>query len=492
MKRYAAVVAFQGGAALLGAGSLLWISYSVPPEQYGRYSLWLSVVSCAVAVGLNWSNAALLVYGRREWREHGRIGATLAARLALHLASFVAIAFLLGAARSTIMRLVGPEGASLAWLLPGILLVSLAEIGIYTNQAAGRELAYGVSPFVGKLIFLGGVLLIPALGRNDWAYLALCLVIGSGASLLASCLFFSADALRGFRPSRRALADLLRYSWSVPLGAAAAMTVNWVDAWVIKAYRGYGTVGVYTWAYQVTAIGGMAFASLSMLLTPSMIDAHQVGDRERIREYGRRVLCSLAVTGWIGLLLLPAVYPVLRVILPPAYRPSCVVFLVLMAALPLQLMSFLLNPVTTSLESLVPGFMALGVVSAAVNILGDLLLVPRLGMIGAALATGCVFLVSAAGKALLMKRRGGIAEFPPLSRLLAVCLIMPSGVLILNALDPASGAIACLALAVLLPAAARRAAILSGDDVAWIGRQNLPGLLSPWILGAARWLAGEA
>jgi O-antigen/teichoic acid export membrane protein len=187
--------------------------------------------------------------------------------------------------------------------------------------------------------------------------------------------------------------------------------VNWIDAWVIRNVSGLAAVGVYSWAYQTTAIASLVFAPMAVALTPRVIDARLNDDRARLERYTGSILpaalvCAAAVAASFVL-----VFPAIRALTSPAYADAYPVVLVLLAALPFQLTAHLVTPLASAYERLIPRFVMVSVFIAVVNVAGDLLLVRHFGIIGAAVATATAF---AAGALVLVTvvRAEGLAFAP--------------------------------------------------------------------------------
>ncbi|MBI2321373.1 MAG: oligosaccharide flippase family protein, partial [Chloroflexi bacterium] len=368
------------------------VSLHVSPEAFGRCSLYLAALGAAAMLLVNWPNAALLRYGREEWVQRQRVGETLAARGLLYAAGVIATIGLAWLLDPLLRAYLSIATSPFWWLVLGIVLMPVVEMAIYAHQAVGRRLPYGYAPLVSRVTFLAAVALIPVAGiRAEWDYLAAAMAAGWLLSATLVILTFPRDAWCGLRPTRAALRRILGYSWAIPLGALAAYTVNWVDAWVIRIYLGPEAVGIYTWAYQITAIGGLAFAPLGALLIPSMVDAHVAGDLRRLSRHGQRSLRLVVLVGALGTIVLAVVYPLLSSLAGPGYRGSYPVILLLLAAIPFQLLGYLMNPLMAPFESLVPKGMLMNAGLAVANVIGDLVLVPLVGITGAAIATWGVF-----------------------------------------------------------------------------------------------------
>jgi O-antigen/teichoic acid export membrane protein len=485
------VLALQVAAALVALLTQWLISLRVEPAAYGRYSLYLSVVSLSALVVIGWPNAALLRYGREEWSAHGRLGETLAARLAIHAAT---LALVLGAAWGGdvfVSRFLGVVQSPLPLIALGILLVPAADLAVYAHLAIGRTLAYGYVPLLNRLPLLIGVLTLAFWpSKAGWRDVALWQVSGAALSVAVAVARLPRGTWQGLRVRWSRLRSVVTYSWSVPLGALAGYTVNWVDAWVLRGFMGPEAVGIYTWAYQVTALGGLVFAALGTILTPSVLDARLRGEAAYLRRYGWRCARLVALSGIAGLALLPLVYPALTLAAGPTYQRSYHVLIILMAAIPFQLASYLVNPIVMSYEHLVPRVMLVSVGVGVANVVGDVLAVPILGIEGPAVVTLAVLALATALQVWLVGQGVPGVDLPRLHAFVGGGVLMAVGVVALAAAGPLWGGALALAGALLAAVVARRAGLFVHEDVVWLERQPLPAVAKRSLVAIARWLAG--
>jgi O-antigen/teichoic acid export membrane protein len=439
-RSYLTVVVCQVIAAVAAIAALRWLATYVDPETFGQYALFQSVVSAAALFFVSWPNSALLRFGREEWVRDGRVGITFGARALLFAGCTmlaVALAWLFDSRLRTFLHV---EQSPFMWIALAIVVVPAAELAIYVNQAVGRTEVYGYSPVITRVGFLAGVLLIPLLALHaTWTYLAIWMIASTAAAAVFSFATMPVASWSGFRVRSPTVLALLKYSWTLPFAAVSTYVVNWIDMWVIRAIRGVGSVGVYGWAYQITAIAGLAFAPIAVVLTPRVIDARLKHDDARIGRYVDSILpAATALAAIIGVLLV-LVFPALRSVASPAYAAAYPVILILLAALPFQLIAYLVTPLANAYERLLPRIVLVSAAVALTNTLGDLVLVPRLGISGAAVATTLAFTLAGLLMVVVVRREG--LSFGPLWRYaMPGAIVFPSAA-VLCWVGPTSGAL---------------------------------------------------
>jgi O-antigen/teichoic acid export membrane protein len=396
-RSYLTVVVCQAIAAVAAVSALRWLAIYVEPEVFGRYTLYQSVVSAIGLFLISWPNAALLRFGREEWVRQGSVGATLGARCALFatsVAAAVALVWWFDPWVRTLLGIAAPGPSPWRWIALGIVVVPASELAIYVSQAVGRTEMYGYSPLITRAGFLAGVMLIPLIRpAAEWTYLAGCLILSSVAASVYAFGTMPRAAWRGFEIRPRTVMILVTFSWTLPFAGISTYVVNWVDSWVIREVKGVALVGIYNWAYQATAIAGLAFAPIAVILTPRVIDARLKQDSIRIARYVEAILPAAGVMALATTALLWLAFPLLQRFIAPAYAPAYPIIMVLLAALPAQLINYLVTPLANAYEQLLPRIVLVSVAIAVLNVVGDLLLVPRIGILGAAIATLSAFTI---------------------------------------------------------------------------------------------------
>jgi len=69
VKTYTFLVAMNVSVAMIAISTSILITHAVAPEEYGKYNLYLSLISLAVMIFIAWPNAALLRFARENWSQ---------------------------------------------------------------------------------------------------------------------------------------------------------------------------------------------------------------------------------------------------------------------------------------------------------------------------------------------------------------------------------------------------------------------------------------
>jgi O-antigen/teichoic acid export membrane protein len=172
-----------------------------------------------------------------------------------------------------------------------------------------------------------------------------------------------------------------------------AFTVGWVDLAVINHYLAKADVGLYYLAYQWLTYPHMILMATTAVITPYVMGIRSRGNINAIEIYMSQVvpLWTLAWSICVSLILmmLPFMIPM---IFGSAYNESIAPAIILVSGLSVIAFGSIMNPLTMAFD-LVPGTMIVNLILTVLNVGGDILLVPRMGVVGAAVATAVSFVV---------------------------------------------------------------------------------------------------
>ncbi len=173
-------------------------------------------------------------------------------------------------------------------------------------------------------------------------------------------------------------------------GGFTAMT-DLVDRFILRHYFNDATVGIYSFAYRIGNIMMLFVMSFRTAWTPHAINLFKRGDYSV--HFGKSLskLLFLSYTIFLSVsLLTPLVFdfslPGNLHLFNPAYRPGLVI-------VPIILMAYLFNGLLSffSVYPYISGksylFLIADGLAVVLNVVGNIVLIPRLGLVGAALAT---------------------------------------------------------------------------------------------------------
>lgn len=378
------------GAALLGAVSLPASTWLFGAADIGRIAMLQTVTSLAIIVfGLGLDQSYLREYHRAS---DGRALFRMAIGPGLLLLALLAPMLLLFPERLS-GALFGPGQAHLAWAV--VLAVLAAYCSRYFSlvlRMQERGLAFSMSQLLPKLIFLavlGLVWLAPGV-RAFWQLLA-AHVLG----LVAAMLIFAWNTratwggAAGAAPNPFGQGELVRYGMPLMVAGLAFWGLETLDKVSLRFLSSFEELGNYSVAVGIASVAG----TLSVLFTTVWIPtayrwAEEADCAPRIEAVAHKLvamasilICGAGAFSWT-----------LRYLLPPAYAPVQYLLCLCMAPPVLYAVAEVTGIGAGIVRRNLP-VMAVALVAGAVNLAGNLLLVPALGAAGAALSTAVAFFV---------------------------------------------------------------------------------------------------
>jgi O-antigen/teichoic acid export membrane protein len=371
-------------SSILAMLGLVVFTRLLPPEQYGRYALAVAVGSLGLTLGVEWVQASLLRFVpiRRSERNAQAMGA------AVHIAGFLGIlAFTL--VLLPIIFLVDPDNR-IIFMMGWIYAILGAGFFIGTSFLQARMksasfLRYRSGLAALRVIFSICFLLLFA---RSWNALM--------AGTLVAFFVLTIPLLRKERfrrpllsiRVRASLRTLLRFGLPLSLWFIANQILNLSDRFLVEFYLGSEALGRYTVNYNLVA--GLSMMALQPPLAaayPLLVQSFGKGGRSRSNVQLSIVLDRV-------LLVIPpliaglAIYgeELLRFLFDSSYSTSALLMTLLAGGIAIWNLSLYLQK-PLELEYRTRRLSAYIGLSALTNIVLNILLLPRFGMEGAAVAT---------------------------------------------------------------------------------------------------------
>jgi O-antigen/teichoic acid export membrane protein len=378
-------VAVLFGTQLFGTGITIingiLLARLLGPAARGDYALLILVPSTAVALTLIGMPQAFGFFSARG-HTRGIVAKSLGMTLFLSTVAFVAALVLLPFLLGTVLKGIGIEQVLFAFLAVPLALSTIFNTGIVMGRQAVRwkaavSIAMPLATLVLLIVILGG---FGASVNGAVAVYLLAALVGAVGFLLGARRVSAANA-PGEPVSYR---QLLGYG--LPMyPASLAVFLNYrVDvyliAWLIADPS--APLGYYAMAVALAELVFFFPDAVSILFFPHV--AGSLRD-EADRQVAMVSRVTLLIAGLVALALVPAAFVIFSVFLP-AFGPSMEPLLVLLPGV-----------VALSAAKVVGGYMIgiarpgtvsyVSVATFGVNIVANLLLTPRFGIVGAAAAS---------------------------------------------------------------------------------------------------------
>ncbi len=410
-------VASSAVIKLCGMSATPYFTRVMSPEEYGRYSLymsWLAMLSVLTTLGLGGS---AIYRGMQKLDSRGNRILSSAIGLALgSLALFSAVAVLFP---SGAVRLLG-----LSLQMVYLLILQIALDSVITLYLSRSRYVYGYRLVIG--VNLGAALLSLGLSMLLSRFTEPTATLRATALLIATAVFalplFVTAITRDRRIfSRRVWGFLLRFNLPLLPHLLAGTLMTNMDKVLISRIVGESAVAGFSVAYSLGA--GMSFITTGLIsaLSPWIMRKIAQGKQDRVADVTLK-LSALVAVGSLGVLTLAP--EVLAFLAPSSYSsalPSVYPITVTAAV------SFISSVTATALiRAERTGLLSLcSIVGAAVNVAANLLLLP-ISFNGAALAHFAAAVASLTAGIILTRRLSGgsVVKALPSATVIAVSALL--------------------------------------------------------------------
>jgi O-antigen/teichoic acid export membrane protein len=363
----ARIIAFLGTA---------YLARALGPEGFGVIGFSAAIVaylSMGISAGLN--EAGSLEVARKRERATTIAASTIVVRLGLAIVAFVVLllfAYFLNKP-STVKQVV---------LLSGLSLFSIALDTSWVFKALERNHLVGVALVLGQILYVGTVL-FAVKGPLDVRLVPLAQFAGElgGALLLAVVLFrlghIGLNLHEGF--------TVLRNSGFLLLTKGARTVIFTFDIVLVGLLLGERHVGLYSGPYRISLLLMAIMAAIHVAYLPGFVRAaasatSQVTDlAKRSFEVCAAISVPMIVGGWI------LADPLIDRLFGADYHDGVPAFQFLLVSLgPILLFGIIHNVLLVHGHTLTEAWLVVS--GAALNIVLNFGLIPRFGLVGAALA----------------------------------------------------------------------------------------------------------
>lgn len=363
-------------------------------ELFGSYSLARMIIFFFTTLLISSAQTPFIVFANQERAATGKINKTFSVQCLVLFTSLVFFIILSTVFREQILSFTKISEAELVFL-------RLAFIGILAKSfmcnlmlALGHRLRNALTEMVFGVLSCLLVFLFYFIGGLTLKNVFLVYFISGLVTLLLLIKAVGWERLLPFTFSSEHAVKMLNFTKWLALGSTAVYFINWGDNLVLRYYNSMDEIGTYNLAYQV-------FKGIATLMTAiyayflPFISEH-ISNEDKVRDYLLRKRPKILTVGLLSMALLFVFLPYFfRVIYTDSYEEAGLVLRILLIGTALLLYCILYEPVLQALKRY-KFSQQLNLFQVVLNLVLDILLVPQVGIIGAAVATVIAYAVKAA------------------------------------------------------------------------------------------------
>ena len=387
----------KGLNLVLGVLSTLVFGTVFSTHNIAVISLFDVVLHLVFAIGINWSSAGVIRFGKEELQKKNSLSHTTSTRLHVVLPVILLAIGLIIYFRESVLNYLHYDDPALIWYLVASLIVLTVHEHV-TSVLETREkhfsnamfyVAQGAAKLLILVAFLSGM----------WETSVLTYVAASVWFDVLILMFRLPSCGKSFlhpltRVSGQELRTFLWYVVPQLYGFAGLYVIDSIDVYFIERYCTMNDLGAYQYLYSIfQRIAVMAFVANSLLFPRIM--AWKQEEPAAIPRFTQRFPQLTMLATMVGTSVLLLIYePCFNGFFDDEYSVAYPAFSLMICALPCYFISFMFIPVLNSFDR-VPYIQTVNILSAVVNFAVDFLLVPRVGIIGAAAGTFAAFWLNA-------------------------------------------------------------------------------------------------
>lgn len=379
---------------VIGFASTVYFASALGATRLGVFFLF----EAALATLATFSDFGLRGAVEKRISEGREAGEMLAATLVLKLALLAGLAVTVAAFRDLINGYVGADVAVL--LVVAALLYELSVLSVHVLRGELRTEQTALLYFVRLVTYVTVAVVLIQFG-----YGAQALIYGLIVSYLVMLLGGAARlSTRMARPSRRHFRSLVDYAKYNGIWGLGGHVYNTMDLLVVGYFLTQAHVAGYEIAWRLTLMAGIVGGIVGNTVFAQLSAWRETDDFERIRRTVREATTAslfLVVPAFFGVLLLSE--ELLGVVFGPEYVLAAGALVVLMGEKIVAAVNGVFDATIRAFNRPDIGAYAT-VFSLTVNIVLNVALVPRYGLLGAAAATGLAMALNTAVLGLSLRR----------------------------------------------------------------------------------------
>jgi len=409
-RNYASLVAYQILSAAFSFATVWLITRHIGSEGYGGI-IAIIAASQVAQVFVNWTCTAVVRFGVDEFIDTQKISRTFWVRaivLFVNLALVAALSYLWFPPLADWLKL----DAKSFWLVLAHFAVTAIWIHVQMSlQAAKLPRVQGLLQMIERLLIFAGIFALTAAEILRPLEAMLCYIVAPVAMIVLGFFKLRHFIFTRFDIDREFLRKVLAYSIPLlPFSLVGYFAGSYVDAIFVSKFLSTRDLGIYSLAMQVSGIALQMPTLANALLMPLFVTLLKEAGHERLQNYFRNVLPSVAlVWGIVCTALAFVAHLLIPVVFKNEFAASVLPLWILLTA------SVVAIPVITGYGALSNATLTTyismwaAILAGIVNIIGNIILIPRYGLAGCAWASFAALFISVFTFAVLLRRSEKIA-----------------------------------------------------------------------------------
>lgn len=378
--------------------SLIYISFltrHLGPSGWGTVVIFMSIVQFIFSWGINWGSNAIIRFGKEEFIRDGHLRKTFSVRLVFIFIALALSSLLLGLFKNEIIHYSGLPLSMFSIIIVMLFVYTLADLLSWILKAVGMMKHFAASSLVRQLSLVIFISLFLFLPFTLSAQVAVIMEIMSYLIVAVFCMFFlKFEYFFPFEIDILYLKKVFVYSWPLILIFLFGYFSDWMDVYFIKHYLSLRYVGIYQAAYRLMLYINAPLMVLVTLVFPVLMAVKTNNRNDVIVLYMKKIIPQVSLS-WsiIVSVMIVASSFMIRLIFGSEFNEAVVPLMTLLLGVGFQVLAVMYASIFSVFDRLHYSTL-ITVIMCVINFMGDFILIPKIGITGAAVSTAVSYVVS--------------------------------------------------------------------------------------------------
>lgn len=376
---------------LLGFITSPIITRLISPEQNGKFTMFTTVTNLLMVISMLGVDQSYVRYYYEEEKENRGTLLRTCIKIPIIINLLVAI-FIIISYNYVSLYIVEERSLVVSILLIiNIFLCIISRFSMLQVRMQQRGKLYSLLNIITKLTNLIFVILIFYIYENNYITLILAQIFTNTiVTLLAIYLERKEWSSKSIGRLKTSKDKIIRYGFPLVFSMAITWIFQSIDRIAIKEFAGYAEVGLYSGAMTIIALLNAVQSTFTTFWTPVAFERYTNNPNDKeFFSYMNRTITIFMLFIAIGIIVCK---DLIVLLLGPQYRDAVFVFPYLVF-MPIMFTISETTVIGINFKSKSVYHINIAIISAITNLIGNIILVPKIGAIGAAISTGLSYIV---------------------------------------------------------------------------------------------------
>ncbi len=314
-QRYFVLLFGSGATWLLSFLITLMLSRQLGPEDYGRFTLFLTVAQTVICLTSFWAGFSILKLGTEESIKQGSLYRVFWAQWSVLLPLLALVVVGMVILREKVGHFHAIHGLSVGWIALYVLASIWFQAAQSIYQALQRVNRVAVIQIGEGLLLFAGILFLNYWSKSQWLVPVIrWYAIATAIAAFFAFLTLDASIWLPIRTDRQMLSQLVRFSWPLIISNLGVyLMMNWIDLTFLRFWSRLSEVGQYYLAYQIMGTLQQLPVQTLPVVLPALVGFQSLGQSKATSHYHDwllpRALLVMSALICFCLLTAPALIP---------------------------------------------------------------------------------------------------------------------------------------------------------------------------------------